>query len=90
MNNSSHLPIVLQREVYHHLYILEFQNVERRRDIDLEAVKEQYYKLAQKYHPDTGESNQKDETEEFIKVKNSFDRIMELNKESNNMLFISV
>ena len=89
MNNSAHLPIVLQRELFHHLYILEFYDVEKRRDMDIDVVKEQYYKLAQKYHPDTGESNDKDDTEEFIKIKDSFDKIMELNKEAKELLFIT-
>ena len=81
--------MALQREIFHHLDVLEFYNVEKGRDIDIDLVKEQYYKLAQKYHPDAGESNEKDETEEFIKVKASFDRLMEINKESRDRLFIT-
>ena len=52
VNNFSHLPVIVQREVFYHLTILEFEDVIKRTDIDMKAVRDQYLKLAQKYHPD--------------------------------------
>lgn len=82
-----HLPIALQREVLYHLNILEFKEAHKMTDMELKKVKEQYLKLAQKYHPDSGA--EADEAV-FINVKESFDRIVQLDKESNGQLFISI
>ncbi len=45
----------------------------------MKLVKEQYLKLAQKYHPDSStglsESEKSSNEENFIKIKESFDRI---------------
>lgn len=57
MNNIAHLPIVVQREVFYHLKMLEFKDVNTRLDIDMKLVRDQYLKLAQKYHPDSADSN---------------------------------
>ena len=56
-------------------------------DMELKKVKEQYLKLAQRYHPDSGA--EADEAA-FIKVKESFDRIVQLDRDSNGQLFLSM
>ena len=53
INNIAHLPIITQREVFYHLNVLELENVQKRQDIDMKVVREQYLKLVLKYHPDT-------------------------------------
>ena len=54
-NNIAHLPIALQREVFYHLDCLEFKDIQKRNDIELKLVREQYLKLAHKYHPDSNQ-----------------------------------
>ena len=80
INNICHLPIALQREVFYHLHILEFADAHKKTDMEFKKVKEQFLKLAQKYHPDGGAFA--DESK-FILCKDSFDRIVTLDKESN-------
>ena len=76
--------------------MLEFVDVQKRQDIDMKVVREQYLKLAQKYHPDvtSEKSNEKydpkNNDEAFVNVKESFDRITTLDKESNGQLFLSL
>ena len=91
VNNVAHLPIVIQREVIYHLGVLEFTDVHKRQDIDLKAVRKQYLKLAQQYHPDVvaDKLTTKMNDMKFIEVKSSSDRIRTLDKESNGDLFMS-
>lgn len=58
----------------------------------MKLVREQYLKLAQKYHPDTVQDKKtfKNNDEAFIQVKESHDKIVILNKEQNGELFLSV
>ena len=58
----------------------------------MKKVREQYLKLAQKYHPDSGgqQAANPDDDAKFIKAKESFDRIVVLDKESNGQLFMSL
>ena len=85
----AHLPIALQREVFHHLVMLEFHLMPKRVDeMSLKVIREQYLRLAQKYHPDASVED-KAPNEQFIRVKESFDRLSQLDKESKGKLFIS-
>ena len=86
----AHSPIALQREVFHHLVMLEFHLLPKRVDeMSLKTIRDQYLKLAQKYHPDAAVSEDSAPNEQFIQVKESFDRLTELNKESKGKLFIT-
>jgi len=76
------------------LNVLEFSQAQQFQEIDLKIIREQYLKLAQKYHPDvsTESANGADTSENeerFIKVKDSFDRLVFLDKDSRGQLFQS-
>ena len=80
----------MQREVVKCLKILEIQSSETSEAIDIKRIKEQYLRLAQKYHPDVvANSDEHDESsaeEMFIEVKSSFDRLVELNEQFDGNL----
>ena len=66
----------------------------KQKEITLKTIREQYLKLAQKYHPDAvkgGEAKAQTEEQEeaFIQMKESFDRLVELDKDSKGKLFVS-
>ncbi len=50
--------------------------------VDLRRVKEQYLHLAQKYHPDASKDTSTDSISKFIAVKQAYDRLLELDKQS--------
>ena len=86
MQHIAHLPIALQREVYFHLTVLEFEKSDTQTsDIEMKVVREQYLKLAQKYHPDRSVENPEQAAANeaiFVKMKESFERLVNLDKES--------
>ena len=58
----------------------------------MKIVREQYLKLAQMYHPDRSVENKEQATANeaiFVKVKGSFEKLVDLDKESNGYLFQS-
>ena len=89
----SHNSIKIQGEIYASLLVLEIKSPETDPHLDLRMVREQYLKLAQRYHPDltqvdiTSELAIKND-EKFVAVKEAYDRLVELNTKSNFRLFI--
>ena len=80
------MPVTMQREVVKCLKTLEIQSSETHEAIDIKRIKEQYLKLAQQYHPDViGNQDDQEEgkkaEEMFIEIKESFDRLVQLNEE---------
>ena len=73
--------------------MLQLTEVEEKQDIDIKLVREQYLKLAQKYHPDTSDQSNQEQVsaneETFIRVKESFERLVFLDKDSKGQLFVS-
>ena len=62
----------------------------KQNEITLKTIREQYLKLAQKYHPDaTAKAETEEQEEAFIQMKESFDRLIELDKDSKGKLFVS-
>lgn len=58
----------------------------------MRIVREQYLKLAQMYHPDRSVEDQEQAAANeaiFVKMKESFERLVDLDKESSGQLFQS-
>mmetsp|Transcript_9424 Transcript_9424/g.11544 ORF Transcript_9424/g.11544 Transcript_9424/m.11544 type:complete len:87 (-) Transcript_9424:890-1150(-) len=86
------MPEVMKIEVLDCLSQLEITPEKAAQSINIKAIKDQYLRLAQRYHPDVLAASQEDDREEkveeiqekFIKVKEAFDRLVELNIEYGN------
>ena len=87
MSAFSRMPKHHQDEVLASLLTLEIAAENTRRQIDVRHIKEQYLKLAQKYHPDVlarreiADADEKAFHDKFVQVKTAFDRLVELNDE---------
>ena len=88
----------MQDEVIKCLDLLEIKPDKKSGSFNIRAIKEQYLRLAQMYHPDVighlkekdlkeGESHEELE-EKFVQVKEAFDRLVELNGQYGGQLLI--
>lgn len=89
LNNCTHLSSVVQQEVFRNLTLLEFDIPHLRLDINMKAVKDQYLKLAQKYHPDRSSSGSGKEDKAFIDAKAAYDRVVAMDRDFKGGLFVS-
>ena len=79
----------MQDEVIKCLNLLEIKTDKTAQSFNIRAIKEQYLRLAQMYHPDVIAQIKKEELkvgesleeleEKFVEVKEAFDRLVELN-----------
>jgi hypothetical protein len=79
-----HLPLEMQKEVFACLSALECKDITKKKDLDMVFVKQQYFSLAQKYHPDMRIEKS---AEKFIVVQKAYDRLLELDSQSEGRLF---
>ena len=76
----------MQQEVYTCLKALEWQDPKSDDSLLMDSVKQQYRSLAKKYHPDV---NAFDSSEQFLTITRAYERLIELDRESEGRLFKS-
>ena len=83
----------MKSEVLECLFQLEIKPEKSEQTINIKAVKKQYLELAQRYHPDVlaaqaefDEEKILEEQDKFVKIKEAFDRLIELNSQYDNKL----
>ena len=89
----SRMPELMKVEVLDCLSQLEITPDKAAQSINVKAIKKQYLELAQRYHPDVlaaqaeiDEEKIMEIQDKFVKIKEAFDRLVELNSQYDNQL----
>ena len=92
-NVFTRMPELMKIEVLECLSLLEIKPEKTAQSINVKAIKKQYLELAQRYHPDVLAAQAEFDEEKilklqdkFVKIKEAFDRLIELNSEYDNQL----
>lgn len=77
----------MQQEVYLCLKALEWQDPKSDEFLMMDSVKQRYFQLAKKYHPDLNSQTQS--SQKFVTITRAYERLIEMDRESEGRLFKS-